>query len=320
MKDVKILDCTLRDGGYLNNWSFKEGSNILIENTLLESNIDFVESGFLTTKEHSPESTTLYNTTNLLRNKIVMVNFGEYDLSKVDNCTEIRLAFKRNALKHIEKALSVLNDRNIKFSLNPMHISLYNKSETDILLHMANKYLPTCVTAVDTMGIMTEQDTNRIFKEFDNNKSKDNSIGFHSHDNLGLSFKNTLELLSLDINRTIIIDSSLYGIGRGGGMLSTNTIADYLNKHFRKNYNTELLDKIANKYISQYTNYDKTPYYLTAKNKCHPYYGKFLSEQKCTANVIEELLEQIPTDYKTIYNNKIIEEIYKKNFLCVKEV
>ena len=62
MQDIKILDCTLRDGGYLNNWAFSDNSNIAIENNLYKSNVDFVEAGFLTNKQILPESTTLYNT------------------------------------------------------------------------------------------------------------------------------------------------------------------------------------------------------------------------------------------------------------------
>ncbi|MCR5265420.1 MAG: hypothetical protein K6E29_02365 [Cyanobacteria bacterium RUI128] len=323
MQDIKILDCTLRDGGYINNWCFKDNTNLIIENTLSEAGIDFVESGFLTDREHSEESSTLYGTTSALKNKIVMVNFGEYDLSKIDNRVEVRLAFKQNVLNRLEEALSVLSKKKVNFSLNPMHISLYEENELKQLFELSNKYNPTCVTAVDTMGIMTEADTERIFSEFDSHLDKEIGVGFHSHDNLGLSLKNSVMLLSMNIDRTIILDSSLFGIGRGGGMLSTNIIADYLNKNYNKKYNIEMLNNIATKHISQYLNYNKKPYFLTAKHKCHPNYGKYLSETKCPIQRFEQFLEQIPNEYKAYYNKEIIKEICtndKKNFLSLKEV
>ena len=311
MQDIKILDCTLRDGGYLNNWTFSDNSNVAIENNLYKSKIDFVEAGFLTNKQILPESTTLYNTPQKVENKIVMVNFGEYNLSELLCPVEIRLAFKQPSLNLLKDNLKILSEREIKFSLNPMHISLYSKEDLKKLFDITNEFKPTCLTAVDTMGIMTQDDTKKIFKEFDKNLDIDIHIGFHSHDNLNLSMNNIKELLSLDLDRIIILDSCLNGIGRGGGMLSTNELAKFLNIHYGKKYDTDLINNTSKKYIQGIANYDKMPYYLTAKQKCHPNYGLYLSNHNCSNKEIEYLLSFIPDEKKQNYDEETISNIIK---------
>lgn len=320
MQDIKILDCTLRDGGYLNNWEFKNNSNILIENNLIESNIEFIEIGFLTNKNISPENTTLYNNPQQINNKIVMVNLGEFNLSKITTPLEIRLAFKKHSLNILKNDLQTLKQNNIKFSLNPMHISLYTEDDYSTLFDITNEFNPTCLTAVDTMGIMTGDDTKNIFKKFDKNINKKIELGFHSHNNLNLSMSNIKELLSLDLDRTIILDSSLNGIGRGGGMLSTNKIAEFLNTNYGKNYNTDLINATAEIYLKDIPFYDRTPYFITATNKCHPNYGLYLTGKNCTNQTINMLLQEIPTENRQYYDENIISNLYKKNFLNSKEV
>ena len=45
--DLKILDCTLRDGGYINDWRWGYRTARDIIHTLVRANVDIVEVGFL---------------------------------------------------------------------------------------------------------------------------------------------------------------------------------------------------------------------------------------------------------------------------------
>ena len=61
MKKVNVLDCTLRDGGYINNWEF--GQKIIkgIIDNLIESKIDIIECGFIRDEEHNVNSTVFHS-------------------------------------------------------------------------------------------------------------------------------------------------------------------------------------------------------------------------------------------------------------------
>ena len=124
----------------------------------------------------------------------------------------------------------------------------------------------------------------------------------------------------MDIERHIIIDSCLDGLGRGGGMLSTNVFAKYLNENYGKNYNLEMLDNLSETYIKNLNTYDKYPYYLSGKAKCHPNYAKYLSDQKLSYRDIERLLNEIPAKNKAYFSEEVINDIIKRNFLFSKEV
>ena len=66
MSNIKVLDCTLRDGGYINDWDFgKEKSKIII-NLLQKAKLDYIETGFLTT-EPSNENQTLFDSFEKIR-------------------------------------------------------------------------------------------------------------------------------------------------------------------------------------------------------------------------------------------------------------
>lgn len=317
---IKLLDSTLRDGGYLNNWNFGLDNIINIEKMLCQSGIDEIECGFLTSKYlHKPDN-TLYNSVEDVHSKIIMINLGEYDLSLIPKDVYVRIAFKKHELSSLFEKIRVLIKNNIKFSLNPMHIGLYTVEELDLLIDIANKLSPDCFTAVDTMGIMDENNIKKIFLYLDKTLNSSINLGLHCHNNLELAFSNAVALLELNFDRTIVLDSCISGIGRGGGMLSTNVIAIYLNDTFGKNYNIAILDEISKRYIDCLNEYDHYPYYLTALCKCHPNYGRFLSEKNVPYDSMKVLLNQIPDNEKMLYNVQLINNIYKENFLTAKEV
>lgn len=331
MSNIKILDCTLRDGGYLNNWNFGRNNIKSVILGLVNSNVDIIECGFLTNKYSYDFNKTLFSDTKQVISFIpdqsnsrfaLMVNMGEYDLSAVNtDFFEIRVAFKPYDTDKLADYLKPLSDKKIPFSLNSMHISLYSEEELFKLIELANELKPTAFTAVDTMGIMRESDVIRVFALIDKYLDKSIDIGFHSHDNLGLSSDNTKVLLNMDLGRTIIIDSCLCGLGRGGGMLNTNDIAIYLNDTYSLDINLSFPLGVWD-YLKSIDTEDKYPYRLSAYNKCHPNYAKYLVDRGCPNKYIELFLREIPFDNRPYFNKDIIENIFlvKKNSLIFEEV
>jgi 4-hydroxy 2-oxovalerate aldolase len=332
MSDIKILDCTWRDGGYLNDWKFGEGNIQSIISDLSDAGIDYVECGFLSDKVSYNPYYSLFNSTDSVKPLIksdsktkytLMVNCGEYDFSRYDfdlKDVEIRIAFKKYNLIDLKRYLEPLYSNNIPFSLNAMHISLYSDEELKTLSDLSNDIKPTTLTGVDTMGIMTPSDSEHIYSFLDNSLSDGISLGFHSHDNLNLSMENVKAIIGLDIKREIIFDSCLAGIGRGGGMLNTHDIAIYLNDTKDSNYDLSLISDAS--MLVNVRVEDKYPYYIAAKCKCHPNYAKYLLNIGVEKGLFEDILLSVPDENKPYFSEKIISDLteHKKNSLIFEEV
>jgi len=316
---IKILDCTLRDGGYLNGWNF--GKDIIKQTieALSDSGIDYIEGGFLTDIKIFDENKSLYKDAGLL-NKYktasysLMLNFGTDTTDLVFNKNiEIRLAFKPQNLSEIKEFCAPYIELGYKISLNPMHIGLYTDDDLKILADITNELMPACLTLVDTMGILTPKKTVSLFDYFNSSVNKNIPLGLHSHDNLNFSKKNIIAIMEMHLNRDIIIDTALNGLSRGGGMFSTEVLADILNKADKVRYNTDKLKTVSNlfKHLTPSDKF-KQAYYFSAKNKCHPNYAMFLVEHDCPLNKMQDILLKIPDNHKMNYTEKVIKEIYSK--------
>ena len=293
---IKILDCTLRDGGYLNNWEFGNKSIQSIITNLALSGIDFIECGFL--KECSYDSNkTFFSNISELENLIsqnqkytLMVNYGEYSINNFSVCKnkniKIRVAFKKQFQKEAIDYIHSLKKLGWDVFANPMSTNTYSKDELHDLIVSINKIKPFGLSIVDTLGNMYEQDVIEIFEFIDSILDKNIALGFHSHNSLQLSFSNTKALLNRNINRTLIIDSCLYGMGRGAGNLCTELIIKYLNDTFNRQYKVSPVLKSIDKdlkpfYIKTPWGYS-TPYYIAALNGCHPNYAGYLVQNNFT--------------------------------------
>lgn len=321
MNNVKILDCTLRDGGYINNWKFGFNNIKTIINSLYDAGIDFVEFGFMSNHKFDKDY-VLFNTVSDITNYsdkkkhcVIMLNYGEVSIDNIEIPpnfdVEIRLAFKKHQLNDLPNYLRIFKKRGIKYSLNPMHTSIYTSDELEILFDLIDRHNPVCVTVVDTMGIMDEIDTEKIFKIFDKRIRKNIPLGFHSHNNLDKSISNIRTLFELNINRELIIDSSLKGIGRGGGMPST---FDLINLIDSNKYDLEQVKYLEETIITPIINcanfIDKKPFYLSAMNKCHPNYALYLIKNIGQQYLlIDKLLSKIPNENKIIYSEQVIRNI-----------
>ncbi len=316
---IKILDCTLRDGGYLNDWKFGKDNISEIITLLSNAKIDYIECGFLKNiKSYNPD-VALYNDAGMLNHSdtasfTLMLNYGEEVTNlKFNKNVEIRLAFKPHQLSEIETFTKPLIDNGYAVSLNPMHIGLYSAENLKNLADITNSLAPTCLTPVDTMGILTPDDTEKIFTYLDENVNKTIPFGFHSHNNLNLSRANVEKIIDMDLKRDVIIDTSLNGISRGGGMLPTEEMAEMLNKKCGAKYDIQILEEL-NALIKKIvpTEENKQPYCLSAKYKCHPNYALYLITQNYPTDKMPEIFKQIPKADRIIYSQKVIENIINK--------
>lgn len=325
---IKILDCTLRDGGYLNDWFFGKKTIKSIFDNLSSSKIDFVECGFLKECIYDENRTFFGHVSDIKdliidgQNYTLMVNFGEYGIENFSRCEnknlKIRVAFKKHSQKEALDYIRKLKDLGWDIFVNPMSTNTYSKEELAFLVTEINKIEPYGVTIVDTLGNMYEKDVIEIFNYMDLNLASEIALCFHSHNSLQLSFSNTKALLKMGIKRPIIIDSCLYGMGRGAGNLCTELITKYLNDESKCNYEIlPLLKSIDNDLKPIYTKNPwgySTPYYIAAIHGCHPNYAGYLVKNNIADEEIDRILSKIPFENRIVYNKLLIEEIANENF------
>ena len=328
MNKTQILDCTLRDGGYINEWKF--GIDIIKKtiDSLVNTNIDIIELGFLSDSVSYDKNVTLFSTIHdaiqLIPSEkttssfVLMINHGEYDINSLplsDNSIGIRLAFHKHDLKSAITQSKIILQKGYKLYLQPMVINAYTSNEISYLINLVNQIQPWAVYIVDSFGVLTPNNLVKIVKLFDDSISNSIRIGFHSHNNKQLSLANSIVFID-SLNRNCIIDSSIYGMGRGAGNLNTELIIDYINSiNNSSNYHSlQLIDVIDNYYYPQQKQTPwgySLPFYLSAKYQMHPNYAKYLIDLD-TLNIedVEEILEKINVNDRSSFDLNLIQERY----------
>lgn len=267
-KCVKLLDCTLRDGGqgleianreHLTNESFgDERMKACIEH-LVKTDIDIIEIGYIDNNEFINHPFANFYTVEEL-SKFVPVNknpnqlyiglftgpdtkfelIPEWNPSLVDG---LRVILRYSELVKSLDYCEMLARKGYKTFVQPMLTMRYSDEELQMVIDRANEMNAYAVYFVDSFGYMYSRDVDRLFHFIDERLDPKINLGFHAHNNLNLAFSNTQRFLELAKNRNVIIDSTATGMGQGAGNLQTEIILPYLNNRFGKKYNyNELLE------------------------------------------------------------------------------
>ena len=332
MSKIKILDCTLRDGGYINDWNFSFNNIKSMIKKLNNAKIDIIEVGFLEDSYVNPynKNRSFFNTIEqieqiipekkLCEQYVAMMRLGNltiesikpYDGKSIDG---IRITFNISDAGNIREACEAIKAKGYKLYIQPVSTTTYNLSKLEDLINEANEICPYGFYIVDTMGILMPHDLGDLFKFVDDRLNKDIVRGFHSHNNLQMSYSNAQFLAGLESKNDIIIDASIDGMGRGAGNLHTELITEYLNNTHEYLYNTEYLLEIMDEFMvsarKEYTWGYSVPYYLAAIKNCHPSYAKFLIDKKTLSiSAISKILNMINEKNNKLFNNDLISSIY----------
>lgn len=330
MNRVRVLDCTLRDGGYCNQWAFGFENIKKIISGLVQANIDIIECGFLTKKvqynKNNTKFTDLSQISTILpgdksdKSFVVMMNFGEYDASDLPKynggtVNGIRVAFhKKDVVKALEQC-RLVKERGYEVYVQAMVSLKYSDEEFLDLIYRVNKLMPEAFYIVDSFGMMKHKDLLRLFSLVEHNLTEGIKIGFHSHNNMQLSFSNAQMLVDMQSRRDLIIDSSVYGMGRGAGNLNTELFIGYLNDNTDSKYDIRPILNIMDESISGF--YQRNPWgytlpnYLSALHNSHPNYAGFLNDKNTlTAEKINEIFEIMDEDKRPEFDRKYIDDLY----------
>lgn len=329
MKKVEILDCTLRDGGYVNNNNFGEKNIEKLIEYLNKAHIEIIECGYLMDNINYDKDKTEFQqvdtpqeyllpgseyTLMLLGEKYNIENLPPYNNNGVDT---IRMSFHKKSVKKAIEYAKEITKKGYKLFLQPTTIMSYTDKEIFSMLDEFNKLEVESVAIVDTFGQMNPEDTRRMTELFDSNLRSDIKLGIHLHNNLQTAFANAITFLdNVSDDREVVIDTSLLGMGRGAGNLPTELLANYLNTRYGKNYDLvpllEASDDIISKIKEEHDWGYSLPYYLSAINGIHPQYIISFLERKTLNSIdINNLIKMIPEDRKTEYDKEFANELYR---------
>jgi 4-hydroxy 2-oxovalerate aldolase len=239
---IKILDCTLRDGGYYTNWDFEDAIVDSYISNLNALPIDYIELGYRNKPQteylgqygYCPVS-TLKHIRFLSEKKLaVMLNEKDSRLEDLDQLlspTEGLVDMVRLAVdpKNFDRAIvlaKAVKEKGLSVAFNMMYMSTWSGIEGFYSKLSQLDGIADLFCMVDSFGSMTPELVKETILQVQRNT--DTKLGFHGHNNLQLALINALTALEHGVE---VIDATIMGMGRGAGNLNLELLLTYLNKY-----------------------------------------------------------------------------------------
>ncbi len=339
-KNLKVLDCTLRDGGYYNNWCFSEDLVQSYFKAVEEANIDIVEIGLRSTPKSRFLGPYAYTTdrfleglTALPRNTTlcVMVNASDLiqhpsgpsacidDLFQTAENSPVSLVRIAAHLREVEKALPAverLHQLGYEIGFNIMQASNCSDDELSASAALIESWkTPQVLYFADSLGNMDEKEITRVFNAFRKEWSGD--IGIHTHDNMGLGLQNSMTALKLGTNW---LDCTILGMGRGAGNTASETLLMELSENGVNKYAPEALFPIAaggfQELKNQYQWGESLFYRLAAKYAIHPtYVQQMLADELYTPQDILTVLNSLKDEAALSFSTASLQAAMHRAFI-----
>lgn len=237
-KQVQILDCTLRDGGYYNDWDYPFDLVKRYVDAMAAARIDLVELGFRTLQSDEYLGATAYTTDAFIERLnpqdslrlAVMLNAKEI-IAAADQRTAIRSAFtrkshskvelvriaaNRNEVSQLGSAIEELHELGYSVALNLMQVSELPLETVEQFGRDARSYGVSYSYIADSFGALRPADVAPIMRALGSGFGS--NIGCHLHDNMSYALANTMEAINAG---AVIVDSTIQGMGRGPGNVRT---------------------------------------------------------------------------------------------------
>lgn len=292
-----LLDCTPRDGGYLNEWFFEPKLVREVYRAVSKAGIDYFEIGFRGTEANFPsDKFGLWRRTptELIRETLsglsgaklaLMADYGKITPDDFEPADEspvslVRIACHKHDLKASLELLQGWKAKGYEVSLNAMGTSGYTDAEMKELARMLAGSGVDFIYAADSYGSLYPHQIAGLMEPLMGLKGE-MRIGFHPHNSLQMAFANSIAAIDAGAD---IVDSSIYGMGRGAGNLPTEIIVGYLQDRMPDKFNAIPVLDVIDRYFTAmqreigwgYT----LPYMLSGLFECHPYFASRLVDMK----------------------------------------
>lgn len=337
MDPIQILDCTLRDGGYLVDSRFGDEYIRGFIAHLSKAGIDEIECGFLKDIPHEAGSTIFNHPSQVepylppnapsTTHYVLLADYGRYNLDNLEpyhgkGVDTIRACFFKKYRKDVLPFCKEIQAKGYRLYVQPVDALGYSDEELLDLLKDTNELSPYAFSIVDTFGSMYIDDLRRLFFLVDHNLDPKVKMAFHSHNNLQLSFALSQEFITLGAGtRAVGIDATMCGMGRGAGNANTELIANFLNQKYYAKYDIDVLLDVADSYMENMRakcewGYS-IPYFLAGICSSHVNNISYLSERPgITTKDMRYILSQMSQDARKRYDYDLLRQLYLNHVAC----
>lgn len=333
MIKIDLLDCTLRDGAYINGAEFDSQTIGGIIKRLQEANVEIIECGWLKDNLHKKGSSYYHIPTDLEQYLLVpkrkdttyvaMIDYNRYNIDNLPenngmNIDAIRVVFPHGKVDEALQLVRPIRDKGYKVFFQAANTLSYSNEDLVELATAVNKISPIGLSIVDTFGAMWPADLLRILNVLDRELNPDIKLGFHSHNNQQLSFALSIlfaEEMARRNHRGAILDSSLCGMGRGAGNTCTELITNYLNKTHYADYDINIImdtiDIYMNRFLQKYSWGYSIPYYIAGMYETHVNNVAYLQDTHAVKNKdMKIIFSSMDKESRRKYNYDYLEQKY----------
>jgi len=311
---IKLLDCTVRDGGLMNNHRFEDSFVRAVYETCVAAGVDYMEIGYKASKKlYPPEEYGPWK------------HCDEEDIRRIvgDNPTELKLSAMADAertdyrediipckdsvldairvatyVHQIPVAIDMIHDAHEKgyeAIAQLMAVSAILEKELEDALEALCASPASTIYIVDSWGVLYSEQIRRLvslYLEYAGSAGKE--VGMHAHNNQQLAYANTIEAVVTGANR---VDGTLYGMGRGAGNCPIELLVGFLkNPKFRLRPIVECIQNHVAPLKEKLCWGPEIPYMITGQLNQHP------------RAAMEFLKGENGSDYVSFYDSMVEEE------------
>lgn len=330
MAFAQILDCTLRDGGYLVDKTFGEDNIKGIIDGLVKTGVDIIEIGFLQNEGFGEGKTVFLNSKEAQKvipkeqgNSIftAFADYSRYDVNNLDDYTgesfqAVRECFFKKERYDAMEYCRIIKEKGYLLFVQPVDILGYSDAELLELIQLVNAVEPYCFSIVDTFGSMYEDDLHHVFSLIDHNLNPNCKIGFHSHNNLQMSSALSQAFLRFaNGKREVVVDTTISGMGRGAGNTPTELIVQYMVEKLKYTYNLDSLLDVIDNYMRNIRSRAEWGYntqmFLAGTYSAHVNNLSYLlKKNSIQSKDIRYILNEIGAEERKRYNYPLLDEVY----------
>lgn len=240
---MKVLDCTLRDGGYYTNWDFSEEFVVNYLEAIEQTDVEYIEIGYRSMEldeykgeyYYLPKSRISWVRSRSSKKLAVMLDVKNLNISDLPILLNglqkeielVRLATTVESYEGLSDYVHAIKTMGFDVAINFMRLSEWiNRIDLiQTLFNWSRDSQVKYVYLVDSYGSVFPDELEDLKSLISDNS--DLKFGFHAHDNLSLGFSNALKAIDLKFE---LLDSTFMGMGRGAGNLKTELLIQYLRK------------------------------------------------------------------------------------------
>ncbi|MBN2349349.1 MAG: aldolase catalytic domain-containing protein [Bacteroidales bacterium] len=230
-KEIKVLDCTVRDGGLMNNWQFSDEFVKAVYDACVASGVDYMEVGYKSSEKafdrkevgamkfcDDKDLRRIFGDNNTNLKLSAMADIGRIEPDDIAPKSESLLDMIRVAcyVHQVDKAVWLAEhcmDKGYEVTINLMAVSTVMERDLNEALEDVNKSKVPIFYLVDSFGSMYCEQIELLVNKY-RERLPGKTLGVHMHNNMQLAFSNTITGI---INNCNMLDATLLGIGRGAG-------------------------------------------------------------------------------------------------------